>query len=87
MRGMEIEWWRPEDEVRGTETVLRGLERIFHIRRLQRSFCGAHGVSSPPPKFYTTTFLRKPFPTHLHFIILKILTTGALLIKLRNLQY
>jgi len=26
-----------------------GLETILQIRRLRRSFCGAHGCSAPPP--------------------------------------
>jgi len=37
------------DVARGTETILQDWLVILRIRRLQRSFRGAHGGSGPPP--------------------------------------
>ena len=37
------------DVARGMELVSWGLEFILCIRRLRRSFRGAHGCSAPPP--------------------------------------
>ena len=51
MRGVETEWRRLGDEVRGTETVFLGLEFILQIWRLGGHFCRAHGSSAHPPSF------------------------------------
>ena len=42
-----------ETIARGAETVSRGLEVILRIRRLWRSFCGAHGGPRHPPSWST----------------------------------
>ena len=42
----EIKMLRLEDVARDTETIFRGLQGILRIRRLRRSFCGAHGGSA-----------------------------------------
>ena len=48
MRGVEAEWQRLIDVVRGKKMVSPGLEVILRIRRLPRSFRGAHGGFAPP---------------------------------------
>ena len=47
-RGQNAEAWI--GIARGTETVLRGLDVIMHIRRVRRSFRGAHCGSAPLPR-------------------------------------
>ena len=51
MQGVETEWRRLGDVVRGTETVFLGLEFILQIWRLGGHFCRAHGASAHPPSF------------------------------------
>ena len=47
--GMETEWQRLGDKGIDKEGVSWALERILCIRRLQRSFSGAHGCSAALP--------------------------------------
>ena len=51
MRSIETEWWRLGEEIRGAETVSRGLQGTLRIRRLQRSFREAHDGPAPPPSW------------------------------------